>query len=139
MKSYFILLSALFLLGCKKDPAIITKEVPVPTPAAPVIDERDSVTGNYAGIKIDAAFSFTTFGWTYDTTNITMKLTKSSTDSIVDVAFSNQLYAYKYHNNMFTGMIPDPPSLTKSNDSLYFRHEPGPVAIEWTECRVKKQ
>lgn len=131
----FVLFLLTFLISCKKDPAIVPASIPEPVV---IIDERDAVKGTYTGIKVENLFNFNTFLFEKDTTNIIMILTKSSTDSVIDVSFSGQLYPFKYHNNIFTGMTAEPPTLTKSNDSLYYHYQPS-LSLEWTDCKVKKQ
>ncbi len=123
------------LISCKKDPAIVS---PTPLPEVIQTDERDAVKGTYTGIKIETSFNLNTFTFDKDTTTVIMTLTKSSTDSIIDVAFADKIYAFKYHNLIFKGMISQPPTLKKSGDSLYYKYQPA-LSLSSTDCKVKKQ
>jgi hypothetical protein len=112
--------------GCKKDK---------------LSDERDFVIGNYEGILIETTWVGN--GYKHDTSNISITLNKSNSDSIIDLIFKPSFidinYSFKYHNNIFISIDNyHPPKLTKSNDSLYFHVQPA-LGPDWYDCNVRKQ
>ncbi|MCW3077608.1 MAG: hypothetical protein JWO32_2217 [Bacteroidetes bacterium] len=135
IKGCIILFFSLAIWGCIKDPKI---------PALKnVADYRDSITGNYKGIRIESSATGTTSVFTHDTSNIILSVSKSATDSLINVvfnpAFGVQPYTFKYHNNIFTPIVAyHAASLKKSSDSLFFHHQPA-LGPYWNDCNVKKQ
>ncbi len=131
MKLYqFILLGLIIgLISCEKE-------------NSKPIDYRNSVIGEYAGIRIDTYWINATVGYGHDTTAIIINLSKSDLDSIIDISFnptySDEDFSFKYVDGQFISTTYyHPPILTLVNDSLYFKHQGGLGPI-WTECFTKK-
>lgn len=133
MKSFLTILLFLFIVifSCTKNTSSNTINT---------FDERDDVIGLYTGIKVETRWQDTVIGYSKDTSNISLMLTKSnSLDSIINVSFSDgNNYNYKYNAGNFIYQTNyHAPTLTKYIDSLYFYHQPGLGPI-WTECFVSR-
>jgi len=107
-----------------------------------IIDYRDSVIGNYTGIKVHTYLKNTKNSFAHDTSNIKIILSKSDMDSIVDFRFdsisTNLLFSFIYIDQRFIPLTHyHPPVLRLINDSLYFSHSTG-LAPNWIECFAKK-
>ena len=103
------------LISCQKDPPGST-------------DYRDDITGEYEGIRVDTYWVDTVVGFGHDTSGVLIDLTKSDSDSIIDISFnppySSEDFSFTYTDGQFiptTGY--HPPVLTLKNDSLYFMHQ----------------
>lgn len=136
LKSLTMLLAGLLIWGCVKDPnPSILKST--------ATDYRDSITGNYNGIRIETAATGTASIFTHDTTSVILTLSKSITDSLIDISFNPaigvQPYTFKYRNHTYTQVVTyHAASLRKSSDSFYFHHQPA-LGPYWNDCNVKKQ
>jgi hypothetical protein len=130
MKKRFLVLGLLFgIISCNKDNSLK--------------DYRDIVTGDYNGKKVRTYWIDTIVGFGHDTSNITLTLSKSNVDSIVNLSFdpaenSNNDFTFKLVDGEFVSTtFYHPPILKMSNDSLYFKHQAG-LGPYWTECFTKK-
>ncbi|HOG19380.1 MAG TPA: hypothetical protein PKW37_02935 [Salinivirgaceae bacterium] len=104
-------------------------------------DYREKIAGDYVGIQVDTRWINTTVGYTHDTSDVTITLTLSKQDSIVDIAFNPPYYynfSFKYTGDRLISTTDfHPPTLNLKNDSLYFKHQAGLGPI-WMECFCKK-
>ncbi len=127
-----ILLLISVLFACKKDKV---QNTVIP------LDYREAVIGEYVGIRINTQWTGSAFS--YDTTQISMFLTKSASDSIIDLAFnpviSNLAYSFLYSGGTFTCTNSfHAPSMTLSHDTLFFHVQPG-LGPYWDDCITKKK
>jgi len=125
----FLLGLLLSLISCEKEKTEIK-------------DYREQITGNYIGIRVDTYWIDTIVGYGHDTSDITITLTSSVQDSIVDIAFnpsySNEDFSFKYMDDQLISTSGyHPPTLSINNDSLYFTHQAG-LGPVWTECFAEK-
>ena len=105
-------------------------------------DYRDSVTGEYKGIRVDTYWKNTYVGYGHDTSSVIINLSKSDLDSIIEISFKptyvNEKFSFTYIDGTFISTTYyHPPTLTLMNDSLYFKHQAGLGPI-WTECFATK-
>ena len=102
------------------------------------IDYRNEIVGNYIGIRVNTSW-INTVGWDRDTSDIVVTLSKSRSDSIIDISFdpdywSSTQFSFKYKDGQFKATTYyHAPTLSLSNDSLYFFHQPGLGPI-WMQC-----
>jgi|GEM_PF-3220359 len=114
--------------GCKKDP----------TKTPPPIPYFQHIMGDYGGIRVNTHWVDTVVGYAHDSSAIVISLIDEGHDSVVSLAF-NPPYASEQFSYAFSQgvLIPlshyHPAVLSISNDSLYFRHQPG-LGPYWTEC-----
>ncbi len=102
-------------------------------------DYRYNILGTYNGIQIDTRLSGT---WIHDTTFASMIISKSTSDSIINLqilsASSNESYQFKYSNNVFTSVLTyHAPQLWLSNDTLFY-HIQTTLAPIYGDCICKK-
>ena len=100
---------------------------------------RYNIIGMYNGIQIDTRLSGT---WIHDTTFASMIISKSTSDSIINLqilsASSNELYQFKYSNNVFTSVLTyHALQLWLSNDTLFY-HIQTTLAPIYGDCICKK-
>lgn len=105
-------------------------------------DYREEITDNYIGIRVDTHCIDTIVGYEHDTSEITISMTPSELDSIVDVAFipsySTEDFSFIYLDGQFVSTSDfHPPSLSFIDNSIYFKHQAGLAPI-WIECFAKK-
>lgn len=128
-KIIFILLTSVIVIySCKKD-------------EEPETDYRDAITGNYSGIRVITSPSDSGIGLDHDTSAVVLNISRSETDSMIGLVFagdSNGTYTFKYSGGAFTSTASyHPPTLTLTNDSLFFSHQPG-LGPYWINCYTKK-
>jgi len=105
-------------------------------------DYREEITGDYIGIRVDTYWIDTIVGFGHDSSDVTITLTSSEQDSIIDIAFnplySNEIFSFKYvDNQLISTTVYHPPTLSLNRDSLYFKHQAG-LGPVWTECFAEK-
>jgi hypothetical protein len=105
-------------------------------------DYRDPITGTYSGIEVITYWVDSNIGFGRDTSEILITLSKSELDSIIDISFdpsyTNDDFSFKYNDGEFKSTTYyHPPTLTLTDDSLYFWHQPG-LGPVWMECFTKK-
>lgn len=115
------------LVSCTKDKTVLA-------------DYRDAVVGDYAGISVNTYWGGN--GFNYDTSSVMLMITKSDRDSIVDLRLMPKYFAdyfvFAFEAATFKSpLVYHPPVLKISNDSLYFKHQPG-LGPNWTECFATK-
>jgi hypothetical protein len=147
MKTVSIFFTSLIILStsCKKKESIVSIEITDSLnwgkPNVDTSDYRDILEGNYAGIFVYKHLNDTSFLFEYDTSVVTLTITKAVTDSFIDLTFNPQLIencSFRYQNNQFWSTISyRPPSLILRNDSLLYYRMPmmGPFFLY---CYTKK-
>ena len=144
MKTQFLLVPILIIgiVSCENIPTDTTQgdDIDTTDSAQPATtDYRDSVTGTYEGFRVS-------FIWTtspaYDTSKATAILYKTAKDSTMRIrlepACSSEDFAFKYVDGKFKCTIEyHHPTLTVTNDSLYFMYKPSLVP-NYSEYFAKK-
>ena len=120
---YIGIIIFIILISCKKDKNY---------------DERDNVIGDYSGIKVITEYFCDSIA-KHDTSNITMKLMKSSLDSVIILNFVPPFneFLFKYHDGEFIPISGHMPALIMSLDSLFFYYSPG-LGSYFVNCYTKK-
>ncbi|MGB6037660.1 MAG: Ig-like domain-containing protein [Cryomorphaceae bacterium] len=93
-----------------------------------ILDYRDSITGDYTGIRVDTHWGGDAF--ILDTSLVDISVLLSELDSIVDIDFTPDYYyesiSFKYENNNLTSLEwYHSPYMKIQNDSLYYEHQAG--------------
>ncbi|RIJ46540.1 hypothetical protein D1614_17855 [Maribellus luteus] len=106
-------------------------------------DYREFITGDYNGIQVNTIMGLSPiYGSYHDTSTVTVTISMSQIDSIVDLDFTPD---YPYENipfkytmgSLFSIEMYHSPYLKIINDSLYYKHRPG-LGPSWTEVFAKK-
>jgi len=132
-----IVFTLFFLVACDSD-----LPTPKPVPSTP-LDPRDSVIGDYVGIRVTRFWVDTIVGFQYDTSSAAVQLKKSSSDSLVDVFFTpiyiNTDYSFLFTNGEFIATTNyHAPTLSIVGDSLFYSHQPG-LGPFWIEFFARKR
>lgn len=100
-------------------------------------DYRDEVIGEYKGKCVKTYWIDTLVAYGHDTTDVILNLSKSDSDSIVDLDYSSG-FSFTYKDGEFiSDILYMPAILTLQNDDLYFKHQPGKAPV-WYECYAKR-
>lgn len=103
-------------------------------------DYRNPIIGTYKGVRVNTSWNGSYFK--KDSSDITIKITKSNIDSLIDLNFnptttSSSTFKYTNNNTFVCTSNYHPPTLNISNDSLFYHHQEGLGPI-WYDCYAKK-
>lgn len=122
-----LILLLVVISACSKDPKV-----------PPITPYFQHIMGDYGGIRVNTHWVDTVVGYAHDTSAIVVSLIDEGHDSVVSLAFSppygSELFTFTFSQGVLSPLSHYHPAvLSISNDSLYFRHQPG-LGPYWTEC-----
>jgi hypothetical protein len=131
MKKRFSLFLALLIavfLGCKKD-SISNQE----TQIQDTTDYRDKITGTYKGKEIYKQYDFQKDSFIYDTTDLTLIISKIDQDSVINLKSLPEKYNYDFKYRADGSFFPNkyyayPPYIALNDTvlSLYYKQGKSP-------------